>query len=42
MISTDLSNSYQYSNLQSQTWTESCEVQEKIINSNPNQVKQKW
>jgi len=39
----DLRNSYQYSNLQSQNWTESCqEVQKKIINSNPNLVSQKW
>ena len=30
-------NSYQYSNLQSQNWTESCEeVQKNIIKSNPN------
>jgi len=35
--------SYQYSNMQSQDWTESCEeVQTNIINSNQNVVKQKW
>ena len=39
----DLRNSYKYSNLQSQNWTKSSEeAYKKIINSNPNLVKQKW
>jgi len=43
IISVDLRNSYQYSNLQFQNWTESSEeIQKNIINSNPNLVKQKW
>ena len=42
-ISMDLRNSYQYSNLQSQNWNDSCEeVEKNIINSNKNLVKQKW
>ena len=42
-ISNDLRNSYQYSNVQSRNWTESCkEGQKNIIHSSINLVKQKW